>query len=53
METVVVLGYEHVAQCLIARYPEASAAGGDPDGFPWCTCGHLSVEHDLPRKVAS
>jgi hypothetical protein len=52
VETIVVLGWEHSIHCLVARYPAAAEAGGDPDGFPWCTCGHWVIEHDLPRKVA-
>jgi hypothetical protein len=53
VETVAVLGYEHVIHCLVARYAAQLEAGwrGDPDGFPWCTCSHFVIEGDLPRRV--
>jgi hypothetical protein len=55
METVVVLGYEHLGQCLVARYRrvlDETGGRGDPDGFPWCTCSRLDSVDPFPRKAA-
>jgi hypothetical protein len=38
MPVVTVLGTEHNVECLVARFRELAMAGGDIDGFPWCTC---------------
>lgn len=40
---VVVRGWPHDPCCLVARYRQAAEAGGDPDGFPWCTCPDRSA----------